>query len=597
MMKAALKTANVEDLCQVIRRQSKPCVFFLGAGCSVTAGIPLARDIVAYARVNYASLQAGGNRRTGRPPTRVAIPDYPALMHRLKGHARYWMFHRLVSVSSLNWSHVALAHLMRVGYVGRVLTTNFDDLVVRASALFGIHPGAHDLGSLHRLVKRMESPDSLYRESLVREPVVFYLHGRHNGFFQVHSGGQAQKQAEALKPVLDQILSRIRDRLWIVVGYSGQSDPLFGTFKRAARSKVGFYWVNRTKPHGEVRRALVSGTKARFIEATADRFFLDLVRGLEGPNGVACSEVFGRRVLSETAALLHALPPPDRGRVPRVPGLRSVRRNVELVDRCSAAEARLARRLKEARKCLKSHRFGEIIRSLQGDEKAKQSAAVTLVARARVHRGEERLQKLQMATAKDDFLRADQLLDPSLVLRDWHKCLQDYSQEQRLNASTQWKRLFTLYSTVCVAGSVVRSRALEGLANIGLLTTVDRLEKPLSRTQLKAVERKVQAALADDQRNAFLHLARAELLVTRIAAAGARKPVLSRESLRDLGKALRGMSEASAQQLRHANQAMATASRQVHRSKSSHANVVQLLREAAEAARRVVYSMRRLAAE
>jgi len=41
----------------------------------------------------------------------------------------------LVKKSKINWAHISIAQLMKAGYIDRVLTTNFDNLVQRACAL------------------------------------------------------------------------------------------------------------------------------------------------------------------------------------------------------------------------------------------------------------------------------------------------------------------------------------------------------------------------------------------------------------------------------------------------------------------------------
>jgi NAD-dependent SIR2 family protein deacetylase len=37
-----------------------------------------------------------------------------------------------VAKAKINWAHMAIAQLIRNGYVDRILTTNFDPLVLRA---------------------------------------------------------------------------------------------------------------------------------------------------------------------------------------------------------------------------------------------------------------------------------------------------------------------------------------------------------------------------------------------------------------------------------------------------------------------------------
>lgn len=74
---------------------------------------------------------------------------------------------RRVDEAKVNWAHLAIAQLMKHGFVDRVLTTNFDLLVVRACAMVGHYPALYDFATSQAL-KPADIPGN----------AVFYLHGQ-----------------------------------------------------------------------------------------------------------------------------------------------------------------------------------------------------------------------------------------------------------------------------------------------------------------------------------------------------------------------------------------------------------------------------------
>lgn len=265
-----MRTGSTSDIAAALEAsgERRQAVFVVGAGCSVTAGVPLAHEVVDYVRHRYPKACAG-----------AASDSYPDVMHRLTWQSRYALFHGLVRLAGLNWAHVCLAVLMRHGHVGRVLTTNFDDLLLRASALYGLHPSTHDLALTAGAPGQDTRAAGLqYRDALLREPTVLYLHGRHNGFSQMHSPAQLGRQAALLRPVV--VAAKQKQRPWVIVGYSAQSDPLFDTLK-AGGFPGGLFWVNLRPPEGAALRALRAAGGV-FVQADADSFLLDLARRLVG---------------------------------------------------------------------------------------------------------------------------------------------------------------------------------------------------------------------------------------------------------------------------------------------------------------------------
>jgi NAD-dependent SIR2 family protein deacetylase len=81
------------------------------------------------------------------------------------------LIRRYIDAAKLNWAHAGIASLIKHGYVGRVLTTNFDPLVARACAIFNDLPAVYDL-TMSQIRKYKELP----------EKAIFHLHGQRYGF-------------------------------------------------------------------------------------------------------------------------------------------------------------------------------------------------------------------------------------------------------------------------------------------------------------------------------------------------------------------------------------------------------------------------------
>jgi hypothetical protein len=169
-----------------------------------------------------------------------------------------------------NPTHLCIAQLIRDGFVQRVLTTNFDDLLPRACAQLAVRAFVHDFSTVEQ-----------YDPSLAREPAIFYLHGRDGGMVQHHTDDAMRRHSDQLARVIGDC---VVGRPFIVVGYSGQSDPVFDSLASVSRYTYGLYWVTyrRQPPDLHVAKGLLRPDKyAYFVPASdADEFFQDLCRHL-----------------------------------------------------------------------------------------------------------------------------------------------------------------------------------------------------------------------------------------------------------------------------------------------------------------------------
>jgi hypothetical protein len=157
------------------------------------------------------------------------------------------------------------------GYVDRVLTTNFDLLVARACALLGVFPAIYDFAT-SQLLKKADIPDQ----------AVFYLHGQRTGFVLMNTDEDMEKHSKLLGPVFEDAGS---GRVWIVVGYSGENDPVFNHLATIPTFDNGLFWIGYLEqdPASHVRERLLTQDKDAFFTKgfDADSFFVSLTRALD----------------------------------------------------------------------------------------------------------------------------------------------------------------------------------------------------------------------------------------------------------------------------------------------------------------------------
>jgi tetratricopeptide (TPR) repeat protein len=235
------------------------CTVLLGAGCSISAGIPSASDIVRHIEAKFPAAYA-----------RAPSHDYPDCMAALERGVRRDLIGAYVDKARINWAHIALAQLITANYVDRVLTTNFDPLVSRACALVNRFPAVYDFAASH-----------LFKPDQVSDKAIFHLHGQRDGFVLLNTRSEVTKHRHHIKPVFD---DAHKGRVWIVVGYSGENDPVFDLLASVKTFEYGLYWIGRgSKPAKHVADKLLGrDCGAHFIgDWDADDFFVTLAQKLQ----------------------------------------------------------------------------------------------------------------------------------------------------------------------------------------------------------------------------------------------------------------------------------------------------------------------------
>ncbi|MCF1752952.1 SIR2 family protein [Mariniradius sediminis] len=204
------------------RAKNKPQpIFFLGAGASKSGQIPLADEIARKILKEYP-----GHPFIEELP--ASERSYAKLMGCLLPNERDELLKEYIDRAKINVTHIYLAQLIKEGYVDYVLTVNFDNLMLRALALYNIFPSTYDMAILNDLTT-----------STFKEKSVVYLHGQHHGLWLLNTPEEMERVKMTVPKIFDSIKNR---RPWIFLGYSGE-DPIFEHIRNLGRFDNGLYWV------------------------------------------------------------------------------------------------------------------------------------------------------------------------------------------------------------------------------------------------------------------------------------------------------------------------------------------------------------------
>ncbi|KIA98527.1 hypothetical protein OA93_08475 [Flavobacterium sp. KMS] len=265
-----MNTATIEDLAYLINQAKqeglpKPIVF-LGAGASKSGGVPLASEITEDILIKYADKP---NIRSLEESEKT----YPILMSCLTPFERNKLLKQYIEEAKINVTHIYLAQLIINGYIDYVLTVNFDNLMLRALALFNEFPPTYDMAILKDLTT-----------TGFKEKSVVYLHGQHHGLWLLNTKEEMAKVNEMIPPILSSIKNQ---RAWIFLGYSGE-DPIFQHITKLGRFDNGLYWIsyNQNNPCDQVCVNLLEkeNTNAFLLKGyDSDSFMLQLNSELKLP--------------------------------------------------------------------------------------------------------------------------------------------------------------------------------------------------------------------------------------------------------------------------------------------------------------------------
>ena len=211
---------NVAELMCKAKENQTPYTFITGAGCSISAKIPGAVELIHRIKTEYSTcVKDLTDNET----------NYGKFMACLDKDERRRLIRPLVDGATINWAHIALACLINAGFVQRVLTFNFDNILARACGLMGLYPATYDFTSaninLHRLIV---------------EPAIVHLHGQSQGFEQLNDEQQTTEQANRLRVFMRDTMNHSPT---LFIGYSGEADSFFDVIRECFEGEKRLFWL------------------------------------------------------------------------------------------------------------------------------------------------------------------------------------------------------------------------------------------------------------------------------------------------------------------------------------------------------------------
>jgi hypothetical protein len=228
-------------------------ILLLGAGASITSGIPAAGTTVekvarwAWCKENGRHPDDFTIRRSDYWPWVSGLPWfrastfladlYPEAIDNLLGvkSDRRDFFEKLINPNvPPSRGYVALTQILHQGWISTVLTPNFDQCLERAAILHN-RP--------HRLVSISTPADYVMFSSIPQDPQVIFLHGS----VKHYTDKNLTAEVQSLDPVLvDMLKPLLRDHPVVVVGYRGAEASVMNDLFLSQATCNGFlhgiYW-------------------------------------------------------------------------------------------------------------------------------------------------------------------------------------------------------------------------------------------------------------------------------------------------------------------------------------------------------------------
>jgi len=278
-------------------------IFLIGAGCSVTAGIPAAPGVAKHCALKLARTYSAGVftgtdsdhaldwlQREGKVELSGeltiksdgshwgALYSYFFEFHLKSPNQQREVINEIIddAKDGLNWAHACIGELVERRYIHSVLTTNFDQLVLQGIIRTGILPVTADgLEALNRITGRPKRPQ------------VVHLHGSMHTYNLRNSRTALQEtsQDSAALSMVHGLLQQCD--LLVVVGYAGGEEGIMALLRDAAKTmpQLVIYWVTYLQGSENLSpsaRQLLSGENKFLIwGGSADKFFGDLMAELK----------------------------------------------------------------------------------------------------------------------------------------------------------------------------------------------------------------------------------------------------------------------------------------------------------------------------
>jgi predicted RNA-binding protein (virulence factor B family) len=255
---------TLQDVIGSVRNAGGEVVVLIGAGCSKSAGIPLASGLIQKIRSRYPEAYARAKDKGSNVGYNAAMGELSLVERRrlLGGH---------IEKARINWAHLALAQLLKHEKIERVLSVNFDNLLIQASGAAGFYPPVYDLAATDR-----------YSDKWVAKQSLLYLNGQHAGFVTLNTQAELDKHKTKLEAV---VRGTGTQAVWLVIGYSGEADPLLDVLAAQEMFEGDLYWLGHSESPSEglLKSGLLAEGKSAFYvgEQDADQALTQLAQALD----------------------------------------------------------------------------------------------------------------------------------------------------------------------------------------------------------------------------------------------------------------------------------------------------------------------------
>lgn len=253
-------------------------ILLVGAGISVSAGIPPAQKLMKIAIENFPNYFTEEEQKLAQVDLNKL--QYNDIMTKLSNVKRKELFkwfiegnkEKGIKKAKLNFAHIAIAELLKQGYFSRILTVNFDPLLIHACFMVGMYPfpAIYDLGAMGKV-----------NAELLHDPSIVYLNGQHVGFVQRNTTDQLEAHKETLSQI---VRSTGCNKTWVVAGYSGENDPLMDALNELRPYNNWLYWLEYSEQvlQKESHHFLENDEECKVIyRADADNIFMQIADSLK----------------------------------------------------------------------------------------------------------------------------------------------------------------------------------------------------------------------------------------------------------------------------------------------------------------------------
>ena len=257
---------SIRMLCEYIKAGSK-IVFFIGAGGSVSAGIPLADELSEKVLAQISTSSEEGPELRGlrleelmsRIRSQIGKSGYVILASELRQYAEPPVgYKKLMDIASAD-------------AVAAIITVNFDELLEKAT-IGRSTPNTQTI-----------SEEEQFGQALVSGVVpIIKLHGTIENELSMLAAWDETDELDPQKPVF--VIPFLNDYLVVFVGYAARDKDILKLFSELRKKgrPANIFWVNPSMtPPAEIQEVLNDfASSDNYISLTADEFFSRMHGGL-----------------------------------------------------------------------------------------------------------------------------------------------------------------------------------------------------------------------------------------------------------------------------------------------------------------------------